>query len=59
MICSYCGETIEKGTGKLYARKTGKVFYFCTRKCEKTMIVQGKKPLFQAKEESAETEGEK
>ncbi|MBI2574839.1 50S ribosomal protein L24e [Candidatus Woesearchaeota archaeon] len=50
MICSYCGETIEKGTGKLYARKTGKVFYFCTRKCEKSMIGQGKKPLFEAKE---------
>ncbi len=54
MICSYCGQPIEKGTGKLYARKTGKVFYFCTRKCEKIMIDQGKKPLFQAKEKETE-----
>lgn len=50
MICSYCGETIEKGTGKLYAKKTGKIFYFCTMKCEKSIIKLGKKSLFQTKE---------
>ena len=32
--CSLCGEAIEPGTGKLFVRKDGSIFYFCSSKCE-------------------------
>ncbi len=32
--CFFCGGAIEPGTGKLYARKDGGVFYFCSSKCQ-------------------------
>jgi large subunit ribosomal protein L24e len=32
--CSFCGEAIEPGTGKLFVRKDGSIFYFCSSKCE-------------------------
>ena len=43
-ICSFCGEEIEPGTGKMYVRRDGKVFYFCSRKCEKNMLELGRNP---------------
>jgi len=36
--CSFCGESIEKGTGKIYVKKDGKVLHFCSNKCEKNML---------------------
>ncbi len=32
--CSFCGEGLEPGTGKLFVRKDGAVFYFCSSKCQ-------------------------
>ena len=32
--CSYCGKQLEPGTGKLFVRKDGAVFYFCSSKCQ-------------------------
>ena len=32
--CSFCGDAIESGTGKLYAKKDGTIFYFCSSKCQ-------------------------
>jgi len=32
--CSFCSRTLEPGTGKLYAKKDGTTFYFCSSKCE-------------------------
>ena len=32
--CSFCGNEIEPGTGKLYVKKDGTVFYFCKNKCQ-------------------------
>ena len=32
--CSFCGNGIEPGTGKMYVRKDGTIFYFCSTKCE-------------------------
>ena len=37
-ICSFCNTTIAPGTGKIYAKKDGTVYYFCSSKCEKNMI---------------------
>jgi large subunit ribosomal protein L24e len=42
--CSFCKETIEKGTGKIYVLKTGKILYFCSSKCEKNMLKLKRKP---------------
>lgn len=33
--CSFCGGSIEPGTGKMYVKKDGTIFYFCSSKCQK------------------------
>ena len=33
--CSFCGESIAKGTGFIFVKTDGKVLNFCSRKCEK------------------------
>ncbi|MBN1167920.1 MAG: 50S ribosomal protein L24e [Methanospirillaceae archaeon] len=33
--CSFCGKEIEPGTGKMFVRLNGTVFYFCSTKCQK------------------------
>jgi large subunit ribosomal protein L24e len=33
-ICSFCGEAIEPGTGKMFVKKDGSIFYFCSSKCQ-------------------------
>ena len=40
--CSFCGDAIEPGTGKLYVRKDGSVFNFCSNKCQKNNIGLGR-----------------
>ncbi len=37
-ICSFCGNEIEPGTGKIYVKKDGTVLYFCGNKCQKNML---------------------
>ncbi|MHC1598613.1 MAG: 50S ribosomal protein L24e [Candidatus Methanofastidiosia archaeon] len=44
MDCTFCGEQIEPGTGKMYVKKGGAVLYFCSSKCEKNMMVLKRKP---------------
>jgi large subunit ribosomal protein L24e len=36
--------SIKKGTGKMYVKKDGKIFYFCALKCEKNLLVLKRKP---------------
>ncbi|MDR3282131.1 MAG: 50S ribosomal protein L24e [Candidatus Methanoplasma sp.] len=36
--CSFCGENIEPGTGKMYVKKDGTALNFDTNKCFKNMI---------------------
>ena len=38
MKCSFCGSEIEKGTGKMFVKNDGKIFYFCSNKCEKNIF---------------------
>ncbi len=33
--CSFCGNTMEIGTGKMFVKKDGLIMYFCKSKCEK------------------------
>ncbi|MBN1157705.1 50S ribosomal protein L24e [Candidatus Woesearchaeota archaeon] len=42
--CTFCGEHLEKGTGKMYVKKDGKIFYFCSMKCEKNTLKLNRKP---------------
>ncbi|MFC1786470.1 50S ribosomal protein L24e [Halobacteriota archaeon] len=32
--CSFCGTSIELGTGKMFVRSDGDVYFFCSSKCE-------------------------
>lgn len=43
-ICSFCGNDIEPGTGKMYVKKDGTVYTFCTNKCKKNRIDIGRVP---------------
>jgi len=43
-ICSFCGNEIEIGTGKMFVKRDGKILYFCSRKCEKNMIELKRNP---------------
>jgi len=42
--CSFCGNVITKGTGKMFVKKDGKIFYFCSSKCEKNLLKLKRKP---------------
>ena len=41
--CSFCGNTLERGTGKMFIEKDGKILYFCSTKCEKNQMKLGRK----------------
>jgi large subunit ribosomal protein L24e len=36
--CSFCGQDIEPGTGKMYVKKDGTKWTFCSNKCQKNMV---------------------
>ena len=36
--CSFCGTDIEPGTGKMYVKKDGTKWNFCSNKCQKNQI---------------------
>lgn len=36
--CSFCGDKLELGTGKMFVKKDGSVLYFCSSKCEKNQL---------------------
>ena len=43
--CDFCYQRIEPGTGKRYVQKDGKVLDFCSRRCEKNLLILHRKPL--------------
>jgi len=43
--CSFCGDELKVGGGKLYAKKDGTTFYFCSTKCEKNLLKLNRKPV--------------
>ncbi len=45
-ICSFCGNDIEPGTGRMYVRKDSTVYQFCTTKCYKNMAVLKRVPRY-------------
>jgi large subunit ribosomal protein L24e len=36
--CSFCAAPLEPGTGKMFVKRDGSVFYFCSSKCERNML---------------------
>ena len=42
--CSFCGNEIEPGTGKMFIKKDGTVFVFCSSKCQLNMLKLGRVP---------------
>jgi large subunit ribosomal protein L24e len=40
--CSFCDSPIEKGTGMLYVKKDGTLYYFCSSKCRKNNLGLGR-----------------
>lgn len=61
MKCSFCGKNIERGTGKMYVKSSGKLLYFCSTKCEKNLLKLKRKPrkVKWTKEARQEKEGRK
>jgi len=39
MKCSFCGGEMPKGAGKMYVKSDGKIFYFCSSKCNKNYLL--------------------
>jgi len=37
-VCSFCGNEIEPGTGKMFVRRDGTVFFFNSSKCERNLL---------------------
>ncbi|RLG22115.1 50S ribosomal protein L24e [Methanosarcinales archaeon] len=33
--CSFCGRKIEPGTGKMFVKRDGTIYFYCSSKCEK------------------------
>jgi len=42
--CTFCGNIIKQGTGKMYIKTDAKILYFCSSKCEKNMLKLKRKP---------------
>jgi len=36
--CSFCGDLIEPGSGIMFVKKNGTIYYFCSRKCKTNML---------------------
>jgi len=43
--CTFCGSTIEVGTGVLYVKNDGKQFHFCKSKCKKNQLQLKRKAI--------------
>ncbi|MBI2523017.1 50S ribosomal protein L24e [Candidatus Woesearchaeota archaeon] len=43
--CTFCGNSIALGTGKIFVQKDAKILYFCSSKCEKNMLKLNRKPI--------------
>jgi len=44
--CSFCGNTIRPGTGKMFVFNSGKILNFDSSKCEKNMLKLNRKSNF-------------
>ncbi|MEM4246793.1 MAG: 50S ribosomal protein L24e [Candidatus Woesearchaeota archaeon] len=42
--CSFCRKVIEPGTGIMFVKTDGRIFMFCSGKCEKHLLDKEHKP---------------
>jgi len=42
--CSFCGTPVAFGTGKMFVKKDAKILWFCSRRCEKNLLVLKRSP---------------
>ncbi len=42
--CSFCGTPVAFGTGKMFVKKDSKILWFCSRRCEKNLLVLKRSP---------------
>jgi large subunit ribosomal protein L24e len=45
--CSFCKEEVKPGTGVKFVKNDGKIFNFCSKKCDKNMLKLGRKGKYQ------------
>ena len=43
--CTFCGNEIQPGTGKMFVYVDGKTVFFCSSKCEKNLNKLGRKAI--------------
>jgi large subunit ribosomal protein L24e len=43
--CTFCGNEIKEGTGKLFVFTSGKIANFCSLKCQKNQLKLKRKPV--------------
>lgn len=43
-VCTFCGVEIEPGTGRMYVKKDGVTYNFCSSKCFKNLVELGRVP---------------
>lgn len=42
VACSFCSGDVLKGTGIMYSKRDGTLYYFCSSKCKKNQLVLGR-----------------
>ncbi|MEM3396020.1 MAG: 50S ribosomal protein L24e [Thermoplasmata archaeon] len=42
--CSFCGNPIEPGTGKMFIKKDGTIYNFCSRRCQRNLLDFARNP---------------
>ena len=42
--CTFCGRSVAKGSGTMYAKNDGSVLWFCSAKCKKNALVLKRDP---------------
>jgi large subunit ribosomal protein L24e len=63
--CSFCGNNLKLGTGEMFVKKEGAIFFFCSSKCKHNLLDLGRSPhktlwtLTHAKEKELEQKGKK
>jgi len=40
--CSFCGNDIEPGTGRMFIRRDGTIYLFCSGKCQRNLLNLGR-----------------
>ena len=42
--CGFCGNNMERGTGKMLVKNDSTIFYYCSSKCENNHLNLGRTP---------------